>query len=285
MDEFPPVFSEAMFRSLVEATSEFIGTIDREGLFVYLNPAGRVLLEIPLDESIVGQSVLPYNEGPSEEVLTAARIALKRKTMTGFNIFVSRSGKRIPVLQTFIVHETAEGTWYSTIARDISDRIAMEEDLRRRAEQDSLTGLLNRRAFHERVAELDRSHTYHLAMLDLNGFKGVNDRLGHAVGDEVLQLAAQELSAVCGAEAIVARLGGDEFVVVARWAPEMISLIQDRVDCTLQSFGASVAIGVTALESGVSVSDAMRTADILLYENKMGQPGRLNYRAHQPTSP
>jgi diguanylate cyclase (GGDEF)-like protein/PAS domain S-box-containing protein len=285
MDEFPPVFSEAMFRSLVEATSEFIGTIDREGLFVYLNPAGRVLLEIPLDESIVGQSVLPYNEGPSEEVLTAARIALKRKTMTGFNIFVSRSGKRIPVLQTFIVHETAEGTWYSTIARDISDRIAMEEDLRRRAEQDSLTGLLNRRAFHERVGELDRSHTYHLAMLDLNGFKGVNDRLGHAVGDEVLQLAAQELSAVCGAEAIVARLGGDEFVVVARWAPEMISLIQDRVDCTLQSFGASVAIGVTALESGVSVSDAMRTADILLYENKMGQPGRLNYRAQQPTSP
>jgi diguanylate cyclase len=263
--------SESMFQSLVEATLEFVGTIDRNGRFVYLNPAGRAMLEIPFDECIVGQSVFPYNEGPAESILALARQALKTNTVTGLNVFVSRSGRRIPVLQTFIVHETAEGTWYSTIARDISDRLALEDDLRRRAEQDPLTGLLNRRAFHDRVSKLERSSTYHLAMIDLNGFKGVNDRFGHGVGDEVLQLVAAVLSAVSGDEAIVARLGGDEFVVVDRWSPEAISTIQSRVDVALESFGASAAIGVATLDSQLPVSDAMRIADHLLYTNKSGR--------------
>jgi PAS domain S-box-containing protein len=135
---------DEIFRTLVESSADFIGTIDKEGKFLYLNPAGRRMLEIPLDEDLLGQLITPYNDRPSDELMVAAASILDQGTVSGISVFVSRSGQRVTVSQSFIVHETSTGTRYSTIARDISERLALEQSLRDRADRDPLTGLFKR---------------------------------------------------------------------------------------------------------------------------------------------
>ncbi len=270
-------FPDEMFRSMVEATTDFVGTVDRHGGLLYLNPAGRAMLEIPLDEDITGQSVLPYNEGPPEEVIAAAREALDTGATTAISVFVSRSGKRIVVTQTFIVHETSMGTRYSTIARDISDRIAVEESLRHRADHDTLTGLLNRSAF-ARIADLrDRTPCTRLSMLDLDRFKAVNDSRGHLAGDALLIEVGAALTKSLPGNALVARLGGDEFVVVTEGDPT--SVIRGALDLLLDSHGAGVSIGVAGFDATTAIESAMRQADQALYVNK-----RLRSLAEKSTS-
>jgi diguanylate cyclase (GGDEF)-like protein/PAS domain S-box-containing protein len=259
-------FPDEIFRSMVEATTDFIGTIDRDGGFLYLNPAGRAMLEIPLNEDIVGQSVLPYNEGPPKEVQAAARTALNTGSASQVSVFVSRSGKRIVVSQNFIVHETSHGTRYSTIARDISDRIAVEQALRHRADHDALTGLSNRSAFRRMAEELDRTSNTHLSMLDLDGFKAVNDTQGHHEGDLLLVTVANALRQALPPQSVVARLGGDEFVAITDG--DLTECVRNALEPMLQPYGAGISIGTTKFTSADDLETALHEADIRLYANK-----------------
>ena len=99
---------------------------------------------------------------------------------------------------------------------DITDQKQIEETLAYRATHDTLTGLLNREQLD---IELERVHQlpepWALLFLDLNGFKDVNDGLGHSIGDELLRIVAKRLSAATRPDDIVARFGGDEFCVLA----------------------------------------------------------------------
>lgn len=104
---------------------------------------------------------------------------------------------------------------------DITDRKRLEEDLRRRATHDALTGLANRTLLLDRIQHAlthgARARTSTAVFfLDLNGFKQVNDELGHAAGDDVLVQLANRLTAVLRADDTAARLGGDEFAVLCQ---------------------------------------------------------------------
>jgi diguanylate cyclase (GGDEF)-like protein/PAS domain S-box-containing protein len=259
-------FPDEIFRSMVEAASDFIGTVDRDGGLLYLNPAGRAMLEIPLDEDITGHSVLPYNEGPPKEILAAARAAIDTGTANRVSIFVGRSGKRIVVSQTFIVHETSVGTRYSTIARDISDRVEAEQVLRHRADHDPLTGLLNRSSFRRIAEELDRTAATCLSMLDLDGFKHVNDEHGHHAGDALLMQVATDLREGLPADSLVARLGGDEFVVVTNG--DLSELMRSVLMKSLMPHGAGVSIGTTGFGPLTDLEASLREADRKLYVDK-----------------
>jgi diguanylate cyclase (GGDEF)-like protein len=274
MSEFP----DEIFRSMVETTSDFVGTIDRNGGLLYLNPAGRTMLEIPLDEDITGQSVMPYNEGPPKEIAAAARSALDDGTVTRVSIFVGRSGKRTVVSQTFIVHETSFGTSYSTIARDISDRIAVEAALRQRADHDPLTGLLNRTSFRRLAEGLDRNPLTHMSMLDLDGFKRVNDENGHHAGDALLSQIGVDLIGALPAGSLIARLGGDEFVIVS--AGDLTELIRTALEATLTPYGAGVSVGTTSYGLEVEFESALREADNNLYADKRSR--RSGARTQEP---
>ncbi|QEA13571.1 diguanylate cyclase domain-containing protein [Comamonas flocculans] len=107
-------------------------------------------------------------------------------------------------------------------------------ELKRLARHDPLTGLANRRALEEHLEHAlhQGAPGLHVLLLDLDGFKPVNDRYGHAVGDAVLQGVAQRLRAALRQSDLVARLGGDEFVIVApdRGAPEALERLLDKVD-------------------------------------------------------
>ncbi|GAB3598461.1 hypothetical protein GCM10027586_00380 [Kineococcus gypseus] len=148
-----------------------------------------------------------------------------------------------------------------------------------RATTDSLTGLANRAAFEAEVATmLARPARAETAVLfvDLDDFKYVNDSLGHAAGDELLQVIAQRLRATARDEDLCARLGGDEFAVLlpntpvgaaATFAERVVQVLSDPIRLSGHHARVGASIGVTALDTH-SLEEAMSCADIAMYASK-----------------
>ncbi len=159
--------------------------------------------------------------------------------------------------------------------------------LERLAHQDSLTGLPNRSAFR---VELDRRRALGeevaLGMLDLNGFKAVNDEHGHVVGDGLLQAVATELARSASPGDFVARLGGDEFAWISpssaaatRLGESFTRSIARPLPVGQLSLRIGAAIGVATGHPGISASALMALADARLYENKL-ETARASAQRH-----
>lgn len=164
-------------------------------------------------------------------------------------------------------------------SRDISEEVALRAQLEELSTVDPLTGLLNRRAFMERVeAELLRSGAPRaLAYLDLDRFKAVNDTLGHAAGDRVLAELGARLKAALP-EAVLGRMGGDEF---AAWFPAAdCREAQRKAQALLDAAGVEVALGDQGIRleaslglalfpiHGVTLAELLRRADLAMYRAK-----------------
>jgi len=115
--------------------------------------------------------------------------------------------------------ELEDATFFVGLVQDISERKAAEEKIKKMAHYDHLTSLPNRALFNDRLLHevaVARRNTLQMALMfiDLDGFKGVNDSLGHQAGDQLLQEVAQRLRSSLREADTVARLGGDEFAVI-----------------------------------------------------------------------
>src|SRR5436190_4797987 len=170
------------------------------------------------------------------------------------------------------------------VAQDITDRKAREHRLKQWASRDSLTGLWNRgrlldelaRFLGERRRSDDRGGA--LLYVDLDGFKGVNDSLGHAAGDDLLRAAAQAIEGGVRYTDTVARLGGDEFAVLlpgttgaqAARVAEKVSAAVAAVWPVGRSGGASVGVAAVVPGAG-SPADVRAAADRAMYEVKRGR--------------
>lgn len=149
-------------------------------------------------------------------------------------------------------------TYTVATVRDDTERRRSEEDLFWRAVHDPLTGLANRALLLDRLEQAlarSRRGSGRLAVLycDLDGFKSVNDRWGHSIGDEVLRLVSQRLVDAVRAEDTVARFGGDEFVILCEQAGDL-SEIGQRV---LDALTAPVAHAAGVAQLGISVGIAV----------------------------
>lgn len=167
--------------------------------------------------------------------------------------------------------------------RDQRERLRAEAALRTMADTDPLTGLDNRRAFTARLAQAmerakDQGGGLALLVIDLDGFKTVNDTLGHGAGDILLTRAADRIAAVVGEDGRLARLGGDEFAVllpagVAARAGEVAAGIVERlsfpflVNAQVIDIGASVGVA-TAPDHGDTPATLVRNADLAMYAAK-----------------
>lgn len=173
---------------------------------------------------------------------------------------------------------------------DISDRKRAEEALAHQAFHDALTGLANRALFADRVEQALRRGVRGqgqpaVVFIDLDGFKGVNDTLGHAAGDALLREVARRLRSVVRLDDTVSRLGGDEFAVLVEQAgsgPEEAVATAERVLATLavpftlerQTVTISGSVGIAVGHAGTTSDSLIGDADIAMYAAKMAGRGR-----------
>ncbi|MBL0224012.1 MAG: GGDEF domain-containing protein [Geobacteraceae bacterium] len=156
------------------------------------------------------------------------------------------------------------------------------------ANSDPLTGALNRRAFFDITEyELNRSHRYEhattIAYIDLDNFKGINDRLGHAVGDKLLITVTKTITSNIRSTDILSRFGGDEFVILlpetpADAAAAFLEKIQNQLNQAMaaSNWPVSFSIGaVTYPTAPPGVDEVIRKADMLMYEVKRSGKNRL----------
>lgn len=171
---------------------------------------------------------------------------------------------------------------------DISARKEASERLALSARSDMLTGLANRTLLNERLAAAcsaakRRSSEIAVLFLDLNGFKGINDSLGHAVGDLLLKSVAARLRGLTREEDVVARAGGDEFVIVledpaavsaAAMAERVLKAFREPLQVGEQTLCMSVSIGVACFPADGSDGETlMRNADTAMYQAKHTKGG------------
>lgn len=155
---------------------------------------------------------------------------------------------------------------------------------------DSLSGLPNRRSLRFDLGErLSRGEPVALAMLDLDGFKAVNDRFGHMAGDRLINEVSGLLQSKVGPHGLVARLGGDEFAIMmtgSTAADAIEAICRDLLLRFVAPFrledrtaAVGVSIGLVASAPGVSASELMRQADVALYSAK--RAGKMRYHWYQ----
>ncbi|GAA3077832.1 EAL domain-containing protein [Streptomyces roseofulvus] len=289
---------ENHFRSLVQGSSDVIMIAAPSGVLRYVSPAasgvyGRDAEELigtelaalihPEDLGAVVHEVRRFlAASPAEEPTT--RIECR---------FRSGSGDWLNVESTVNRHQG--GLIFNS--RDVTERVRLQAQLQHNAEHDPLTDLPNRALFTRRVGQAlggRRSSDPGTAVLfiDLDGFKAVNDRLGHQAGDDLLIQAARRLQEAVRAGDTAARLGGDEFAALIlgdglrdRTAREtQVQEIADRLRLTLSrpyrvdggtEVRVAASIGVAFAEPGIGAGDLLRNADLAMYRAKAGGKDRV----------
>lgn len=171
-------------------------------------------------------------------------------------------------------------------ATQVLARLRLQAELEALALHDHLTGLANRKVLRERIGQalgsaLWNEHPLALIMLDLDGFKAVNDNLGHAVGDQVLKQVADRLRSVVRGNDVVARFGGDEFVIICenidagaalQVAERIRAVVREPSELLTGGFSVSASLGVALL--GPTATTAMtpetmfEVADTAMYRSK-----------------
>lgn len=193
------------------------------------------------------------------------------------------SGDEIHVLMFVraLLYEKRRG--FLTAVADVSDRVRAEARISHMAHHDPLTGLANRLHFHAALEQAIKMQqgAWSLAVLyvDLDGFKPVNDAMGHRSGDSLLRIVAARLRAAVRSNDLIARLGGDEFAILQSQTEDLSATVAKRVIETLRqpfeiddrkvTIGASV--GIAVLPSGAAIVSPdllIAAADAALYEAK-----------------
>ena len=185
-------------------------------------------------------------------------------------------------------------------ARDITVRKALEADLRFQALHDTLTGLANRTMFTQQTAGALRSsrrlESVGALFIDLDDFKTVNDSLGHAVGDQLLQEVSRRLVTSLSSEDLAARLGGDEFAVLVVDAPDqagvvalaerVLAMVAEPYRIQGRDIRVTASIGIAfADDEGVDAEVLLRSADVAMYLAKdRGKNRHAVFEAHMHTS-
>jgi len=205
-----------------------------------------------------------------------------------------KNGESYLVWQNLSALRDSDGniTQYIGIFSDITQRKEAEQRITHLAHYDALTNLPNRLLFQDRcehalLKAMREEHRLAILFLDLDGFKDINDSLGHPVGDKVLQVIAERLLETVREEDTVARLGGDEFVVVieefdniqdvALVADKLLQSMREPIEVHEHVFHLSASIGISLFPSdGEDTTTLVRNADAAMYRAK--DQGRNNYQ-------
>ncbi|HEY0536625.1 MAG TPA: EAL domain-containing protein [Actinoplanes sp.] len=197
-------------------------------------------------------------------------------------------GTSVRVAYTFSTIKTGDRLIGAVIVlRDVTRQRALEHDLRHQALHDGLTGLPNRKLFLDRLEHAmtrarESGEPIAVLYLDLDGFKKVNDSLGHNAGDQLLRTTGERLQAVLRPHDTVARLGGDEFAVLLEATESTETLVADLLETLSRPFllhgrEATISASIGVVPDAARYTDAdevVRNADVAMYAAKAGGKSR-----------
>ncbi len=284
--------SQLQLERVTDNVPALVSHMDREQRYTFANAAHRNVFRRPPSD-IVGRTV-------REIIGDAAYSGVEAKIATALSgegvSFTSEANfndRHFYFQANYVPDMAPDGSvqGFFALTFDITKLKLAEQALGQLAREDSLTGLANRRQFDERLAlGLARAQRQRLPIvlmyLDIDHFKQVNDTLGHAAGDEVIQVFAARLSSVVREGDLVARFGGDEFVVLIEdvaspevakeIAAKLIALMGQGIRAGGKSVPVTTSIGIAYAAVPIAVEALMAAADRALYAAKAG--GRDTFR-------
>ncbi|MER6784509.1 EAL domain-containing protein [Streptomyces sp. NPDC000658] len=293
---------ENHFRSLVQGSSDVIMIAAPSGVLRYVSPAAAGVYGRSAEDLVGTELADLIHPGDLGCVVHEVRR------------FLAASPQDEPTTRIECRFRSGDGGWLnveSTVnrhhgglifnSRDVTERVRLQAQLQHNAEHDPLTDLPNRALFTRRVQQAlsgrrssDRGQALRgtaVLFIDLDGFKAVNDTVGHAAGDQLLVQAARRLQDAVRKSDTASRLGGDEFAALIvgdgardRAARERHILeLADRLRLTLSQpylvdggeVRVAASIGVAFAEPGLGAGELLRNADLAMYRAKAGGKGRV----------
>lgn len=281
--------------AVFENTAEGVVTTDDQGLIQSVNPAFERITGFTAAEAVGNRPAILKSGHHPDAYYQQMWAEINQSGQWQGEIWNRRkNGEIFPEWLTISVVRDAQGRVqnYIGVFSDISDIKRSAAELERLAHYDPLTDLANRLLFgaqlrHALGRAARRGDLLAVMEIDLDGFKNVNDTLGHPAGDRLLQIVAGRLREVLRSEDIVARLGGDEFAIVmesidsadgaAVVADKVIAAIAEPLDLDGQSARVTSSIGIALFPAdGTDATTLLKAADTAMYVGK--REGRNTYR-------
>jgi diguanylate cyclase (GGDEF)-like protein/PAS domain S-box-containing protein len=304
------IMEEALFaeKERAQVTLSCIGDAvvctDISGDVTFLNPVAETMTGWSLTEAVgrpmaeVFRTLNVTSTEPTETTAELAILQIRSVHLPPSCTLIRRDGLEIPIEDSIAAIHDRQGRAIGAVIvfRDVSVAHAMAQQITHSAEHDFLTGLPNRMLLNDRISQAiasARRHTKQVAVLflDLDGFKHINDSLGHPVGDKLLQsIATRLVSSVRGADT-VSRQGGDEFVVLLPdlQQPEDAAVMAVRIlrDVAaphlidLHDLYVTTSIGVSVFpDDGADAETLIKNADTAMYQAK--ENGRQSVQFFKP---
>ncbi len=283
-------------KKAVETSGEAIFLTDREGIITYINPEFTRLYGYGAEE-IIGKTtprILKSGTMKPRDYKNFWKTILNKQIVRGEFVNKAKDGRLLPIDGSAnpIFDNNGIIIGFLAIQRDISDRKKVEQHLDYLAYHDSLTELPNRLLFNDRLSQaVAQANRYKrivaVMLLDLDGFKEINDTLGHNSGDLLLQAVAKRLISYLRKVDTVSRFGGDEFAFIIseiisvqgaeRVASKILASFSHPFMINGRELNIRASLGVSLYpDHGDNVEDLVKNADIALYHAK--DQGRNNYQ-------
>ncbi|MES2195545.1 MAG: EAL domain-containing protein [Pseudomonadota bacterium] len=288
----------AFLRQIIDHIPTQITVKDlRDGRYVLANRVAETQFGLPCEE-IVGKTAFDLFPAKVAEKLSADdEKALNSPDGLFLDVFPSQiQGQRfITSKRIGIPDQTGVNRYLINVVDDVTERRRADQRIAHLAHYDALTDLPNRVLFREQIErELQRTaqgEQFALLYIDIDEFKGINDSLGHHVGDELLKAVAGRIRSCLGEADLIARLGGDEFAViqsgvrnvadVVEFVTRVHESIRQPYQCLGHQLSTDASIGIAlAPQDGTELDQLIKNADLAMYGAKAG--GRRTHRFFEP---
>ncbi|MFV8829043.1 EAL domain-containing protein [Alkalihalobacterium sp. APHAB7] len=298
--EHKVIQSEERFQHLIQYSSDVIGIIDANGVVLYESPACEQMLGYEAKD-LVGTCAFTYIHPDDLELAknTFAQILTKPETASKVEIRIQRADGRW-IDTELIASNYLDNPYIKGVVvnyRDITEHKKNQREIEYLAYHDQLTGMYNRGYFEKRLKEQveianQMKQEFSVFIIDLDGFKFINDTLGHHIGDCLLNEVAERILTSIQDVEVLARLGGDEFGLlqpsaegeqdVTNLAKKVIQIFKEPFYINDYELYMTCSIGVSTYPNGgTNIHKLMKNADAAMYQAK--DQGKNQYEVYTPS--